>query len=87
MTKYRVGNSGTKIEIKDDWMVLDIGSGHNPHPRANVLTDRYLEGNIDRSGKSIKLDKKDHLLFVTHNIYHLRTKLLITLLLHILQNM
>lgn len=58
MTKYRVGNSGTKIEIKDDWMVLDIGSGHNPHPRANVLTDRYLEENIDRSGKSIKLDKK-----------------------------
>ena len=58
MTKYRVGNSGTKIEIKDDWLVLDIGSGHNPHPRANVLADRYLEENIDRSGKPIRVDRK-----------------------------
>jgi ubiquinone/menaquinone biosynthesis C-methylase UbiE len=58
MTKYRVGNSGTKMEIKDDWLVLDIGSGHNPHPRANVLTDRYIEENVDRSGKPIKVDEK-----------------------------
>lgn len=58
MTEYRVGNSGTKIEIKDDWLVLDIGSGHNPHPRANILADRYLEENIDRSGKPIRVDEK-----------------------------
>lgn len=58
MTEYRVGNSGTNIEIEDDWLVLDIGSGHNPHRRANVLTDRYLEENIDRSGKPIRVDEK-----------------------------
>jgi len=58
MIEYRVGNSNTNIEIKDAWLVLDIGSGHNPHPRADVLMDRYLEENADRSGKPIKMDKK-----------------------------
>jgi len=58
MTKYTVGNSNTEIEIKDEWLVLDIGSGHNPHPRADILVDRSLEENIDRSGKPIKIDKK-----------------------------
>lgn len=58
MPKYTVGNSNAEVEIKDGWLVLDIGSGHNPHPRADVLMDRYIEENIDRSGKLVKIDKK-----------------------------
>lgn len=58
MAKYRTGNSGHKIEIEDGWRVLDIGSGHNPHPRADILMDRELGTSIDRSGKSIRLDKE-----------------------------
>lgn len=57
MTKYTIGNSNIGIEMKDEWLVLDIGSGHNPHPRANVLVDRNTEENIDRSGKKIRIDK------------------------------
>jgi hypothetical protein len=31
-------------------LVLEVGSGENPNPRANVLVDRYLEDNTERSG-------------------------------------
>jgi ubiquinone/menaquinone biosynthesis C-methylase UbiE len=29
-------------------MVLDVGSGHNPHPRANVITDKFTDTNYHR---------------------------------------
>ena len=29
---------------------MDIGSGHNPYPRANVLLERFVEDNSHRSG-------------------------------------
>ena len=72
MMEYRVGNSGTKIEIEDDWLVLDIGSGHNPHLRANVLADRYIGENIDRSGKSVVMDRRRP--FIIADVQHLPFK-------------
>lgn len=56
--KYSVGLSGYKVKIRGDWKVLDVGSGHNPHPRANVLLDKNIYDNTDRSGKSIKIDNE-----------------------------
>lgn len=56
--KYGVGYSGEVVEIRDDWLVLDVGSGHNPHPRANILVDRYTKDDADRAGKPIKMDEK-----------------------------
>jgi SAM-dependent methyltransferase len=55
VTKIPTANSKTKISYHSDWLVLDIGSGHNPHPRANVLTDRFLEDDLERSGQQIAL--------------------------------
>ncbi|MCL5272136.1 MAG: class I SAM-dependent methyltransferase [Gammaproteobacteria bacterium] len=55
---YRSGNSGYQIRISDNWRVLDVGSGHNPHPRANVLLDKNLRDNTERSGKPLKIDKE-----------------------------
>jgi hypothetical protein len=52
-TKWIVGNSCTKVELHDDWLVLDVGSGHQPHPRADVLLDRYLRDDTSRSGASM----------------------------------
>ncbi|BBO18595.1 conserved hypothetical protein [Candidatus Brocadia pituitae] len=63
--KYPADNSGYKIKIRGDWKVLDVGSGHNPHPRANVLLDKNIYDNTDRSGKSIKIDNSR--LFVEGN--------------------
>lgn len=60
MPKYRVGNSGFKIMIDKQWRVLDVGSGHNPHPRADVLLDKNLYDNTERSGKPlIKIEGKE----------------------------
>ena len=37
--------------------MLDIGSGHNPHPRADVLLDKELGRNVHRSGEEAKVKK------------------------------
>lgn len=49
---FSTANSQTKIAYHKSWLVMDLGSGHNPHPRADVLVDRYLLNNADRSGQA-----------------------------------
>ena len=41
-------SSRRKLNIPSTAKVLDVGSGHNPHPRANVLTDKFTESNYHR---------------------------------------
>lgn len=41
-----------RLNIPADALVLEIGSGHRPHPRADILTDKYLE-DIERGGRLI----------------------------------
>ena len=58
ISTYQTANSKTLVEYDDDWLVLDIGSGHNPHQRANVIVDRYLFDDDDvagRSGREVKI--------------------------------
>jgi hypothetical protein len=52
---YPTGNSKTKIAFNTRWLVMDVGSGHNPHPRADVLVDRFLLDNTERSGQKLVL--------------------------------
>jgi uncharacterized protein YbaR (Trm112 family)/SAM-dependent methyltransferase len=35
-------------------VVLDVGSGHRPHPRADVLCDRYLMNDAERAGPLVR---------------------------------
>ncbi len=51
---WNVGYCNEKILIEPDWLVLDVGSGHNPHPRANFLGDIELKESIHRCGKKCK---------------------------------
>lgn len=55
----KVGNpiSRLKLNIPTGAKVLDVGSGHNPHPRANVIVDKYTDDNYHRAG-DIKILKK-----------------------------
>lgn len=39
--------------LKPDDIVLDIGSGNNPIPRANILADFYPDNNFHRSGNIV----------------------------------
>ncbi len=32
-----------KLPIKRDALVLDVGSGSNPHPAADVLLEKYVD--------------------------------------------
>jgi glycosyltransferase involved in cell wall biosynthesis len=54
--KWRAGWSRHLLEIKEDWQVLDIGSGHNPHSRADVLVDSEAGESMHRSGKPAHID-------------------------------
>jgi uncharacterized protein YbaR (Trm112 family) len=44
------------MNIGPNDLVLDVGSGHNPHPRSNILCDRYIEDDTERGG-SIRADR------------------------------
>lgn len=49
--------SRSRIKIPSSAHVLDVGSGHNPHPRANVVTDKFIDTNFHRRS-DIKVLKK-----------------------------
>lgn len=57
---FTVGLSGQKLPIEPKWLVLDVGSGHRPNRRANVLIDNEINETVHRSGKKayIPSDKK-----------------------------
>lgn len=58
MTLYEVGNAGHRVEIAETWNVLDVGSGQNPHPRADILLDKFVEDNRHRSGAAVVEDQR-----------------------------
>ncbi len=55
--KIRNPKSRFDINVKSSDKVLDVGGGHNPHPRANVVVDKFTDTNYHRSG-DIKVLKK-----------------------------
>jgi SAM-dependent methyltransferase len=59
------------LKIKSSDRVLDVGGGHNPHPRANVVVDKYTDTNYHRSG-DIKVLKKQQ--FIAADGEHLPFK-------------
>lgn len=38
------------LSIKKNFNVLEVGGGNYPHPRANVVVDKYVDYNYHRSG-------------------------------------
>lgn len=53
--EYPVGWSGKKVRIRDGWRVLDVGSGHAPFVRADVLLERSVDDDEERSGAPINI--------------------------------
>lgn len=53
MTFYDVGDCGHRVWIADGWRVLDVGSGQSPHPRADVLLEKFPDDNVHRAGDAI----------------------------------
>jgi SAM-dependent methyltransferase/uncharacterized protein YbaR (Trm112 family) len=44
------------MKIGPNDLVLDVGSGHSPNPRSDILCDRYIEDDTERGG-SIRVDR------------------------------
>jgi hypothetical protein len=53
--------------VPEHGVILDIGSGHNPFPKATILSDRFLEITVHRR-QEIVLDDRP---FVILDIHHL----------------
>ncbi len=53
LKEWKVGSGGYKVKIESDWFVADIGSGDNPHRRADILVDREMQRSLHRSGEKI----------------------------------
>lgn len=63
--------SFTLLDIKPQDRVLEIGSGDNPHPRSDILCDRYVHNNSQRAGEfPIVIDRP----FIVADGYHLPFK-------------
>jgi uncharacterized protein YbaR (Trm112 family)/SAM-dependent methyltransferase len=45
--------TGATMRIKATDRVLEIGSGNNPRPRADVLCDRFIEDDSERGGRIV----------------------------------
>jgi SAM-dependent methyltransferase len=54
MTAHPVGHAGHVVRLDCEWHVLDVGSGHSPHPRADVLLERLVRDDRERSGVPIE---------------------------------
>jgi SAM-dependent methyltransferase len=48
--KTRNPRNRADLNIKSSDRVLEVGGGHNPHPRSNVVVDKYTDTNYHRSG-------------------------------------
>ncbi len=50
MRKYRIPVDRTDITIKKSYLVLEVGPGHNPSKRSDVLVEKYINNNEHRCG-------------------------------------
>lgn len=55
------------FELRPTDLVLEVGSGHNPTPRADVLCERFVADSSERHGQRTRIDRP----FVVGDIYDL----------------
>jgi ubiquinone/menaquinone biosynthesis C-methylase UbiE len=42
--------SRNHLKVPTKYSVLEVGGGHNPHKRSNVIVDKFIDSNYHRSG-------------------------------------
>lgn len=55
IVNWKAGNTSKNLKIYNSWKVLDVGSGHQPNRRANVILDRYIGETIHRTTQKIEM--------------------------------
>ena len=56
--KIRWASRKWRHPVRADALVLDVGSGGNPSPFADVLVDRFLGGSSHRCGRALRADRR-----------------------------
>lgn len=54
------------LNISKSDLVLEVGSGDNPVPRSDVLSDKCLAYTPDREGREIHIDRRPFIVFDAH---------------------
>jgi len=54
---WKAGNTSKIVKINPEWKVLDVGSGHQPNRRANVILDKYVGETIHRTTQQVEIPK------------------------------
>jgi glycosyltransferase involved in cell wall biosynthesis len=54
---WKAGNTSKCLKIYPEWKVLDVGSGHQPNRRANVILDKYVGETIHRTTQQVEIPK------------------------------
>lgn len=66
--KIRCPKNRFDLSVKRGDKVLEIGGGHNPHPRSNVVVDKYDVDNAHRCGDLKILEKQQFLVADGENL-------------------
>lgn len=61
--KLKNPKSRFHLNIPSSYRVLDVGGGHNPHPRANVIVEKYDDTNNAHRGGNVKRGNNQELIF------------------------
>jgi glycosyltransferase involved in cell wall biosynthesis len=61
ITRWHAGNTHHAIRIDPSWRVLDIGSGHQPNRRANVILEKYMQDTIHRTTQQVVVPRDKQL--------------------------
>jgi len=56
------------LNIAKDDLVLEVGSGDNPVPRSDVLSDKFLGYTPDREGREIYIDRRPFIVCDAHKL-------------------
>jgi SAM-dependent methyltransferase len=48
--KIRNPKNRFDLTVRPKDLVLEVGGGHNPHPRSNIVMDKFVDDNTHRSG-------------------------------------
>lgn len=59
--KIRNPKNRADLDIKRTDRVLEVGGGHNPNPRSNVIVDKYTDSNYHRCGDIIILKNQAYM--------------------------
>ena len=57
-----------RLDIAKSDLVLEVGSGDNPVPRSDVLSDKFLGYTPDREGREIHIDRRPFIVCDAHKL-------------------